>query len=297
MSRIGEILAWTLNRLFPALKMHRELLLAKSSVAANQKWAYDEALRIYPYFGAYWDLAGKLVLDLGTGLGGKLPFYIESGARTVCGVDIEMQAVDIAQRYVDSLGLSRSVLLVAADAATLPFRSNIFDVIISINTFEHITRVEQALHECHRVLKPGGIALLFLPPYYSPWGPHLELWIHFPWPHLLFSEKTLMRVAAREDAQLRLSQRFVDISPSQWVWDASRIPNVNYLTLKRFLGIVSKTGFSIKQITLLPVGYEFLRSRSLIKQALLSILRVMTSLPFLQEVVVTKIACVLQKTA
>lgn len=294
MSRIGECLAWALNRLFPTLKMHRELQRAKISVAANQKWAYDEALRIYPYFDAYWDLKGKMVLDLGTGLGGKLPFYVESGARTVFGVDIDAQAANIAQKYVYSLGLSRNVLLTVADAAALPFCNNAFDVIISINTFEHIAMVEQALCECHRVLKPGGIALLFLPPYYSPWGPHLELWIHFPWPHLLFSEKTLMKVAAREDARLRLSQNFVNTS--HWVWDTSCIPNVNCMTLRQFRSIVSKTGFSIKQITLLPVGYEFLRSRSLIKRTLLSLLRVMTSLPFLQEVVVTKIACVLQKT-
>lgn len=293
MSKMGEILAQALNRLFPPLKMHRELRRAKASVAANQRWAYEEALRIYPYFSPYWDyLFGKTILDLGTGLGGKLPFYIESGARFVFGVDIDEEAISLAQAHIQSLGLSKRVLLVTADAAALPFCNDTFDAIISINTFEHIAMVEQALHECYRVLRPGGFAFLFLPPYYSPWGPHLELWIHFPWPHLLFSEKTLMRIAAREDARLRMSSEFANLTPVQW--DADCVPNVNRITLQRFRSILSKTDFSIKQIILLPVGYEFLRSRKSLKPIFFA-MRMMTSLPLLQEVVVTKISCVLQK--
>lgn len=295
MSKIGEWLAWTLNRLFPPLNMHKELRWAKTSVKANQQWAYEEALRIYSYFGAYWNFTGKLVLDLGTGLGGKLRFYLESGARTVFGIDINEDSINISQQLMRSLGLSRSVLLLVADAAALPFCSSAFDVIVSINTFEHIMRVEQALRECYRVLKPGGIALLFLPPYYSPWGPHLELWVHFPWPHIFFSEKTLMKVVAREEARLRLSQEFVGMATHCWDRNISQIPDVNRITLRQFRGMVSKVGFSVKQVILLPVGYEFLRSGGFPKRALLSLLNIMASLPFLQEVVVTKIACVLQK--
>jgi len=292
---IGEWIAYTLNRLFPLLRMHRDLISAKTNIEANHRWAYCEAQRIFPHFGAYWGLEGKLVLDIGTGLGGKLPFYIESGAKAVIGIDISEQSVGIAKEYICSLGLSRAVFLSVADAANLPFRDNTFDAIVSINTFEHIERVKEALLECYRVLKPEGIAFLFLPPYYSPWGPHLEPWIHFPWPHLFFSEKTLMKIVAREDARLCLSPKFIGARSPLSIQDARRIPDVNHLTFMRFHRMVLQSGFFIKQIALLPVGYEFLNSANPVRRAILLLLRTMTSIPFLQEVVVTKMAYVIQK--
>jgi SAM-dependent methyltransferase len=297
MMSIGEWLALALNRLFPPLQMHLELRFAKTDIEANHRWAYEEAQRICPYFGPYWEIKKKLVLDIGTGLGGKLPFYIESGARTVIGIDINEQCVKLAKEFIQSMDLSKVVFLLVADAAALPFSDNIFDAIVSINTFEHIERVEEALHESYRVLKPDGISFVFLPPYYSPWGPHLELWIHFPWPHLIFSERTLMKVVAREESRLCLSAKFIGADSNQRIWDAPWIPYVNRLTFMRFHRMVLQAGFSIKKVTLLPVGYKALSSRSLIKQAILSSLKIMTSIPFLQEVVITKMAYVIQKPA
>ncbi len=183
MSRLGELVAYTLNRLFPPLAMHRKLQIAKSRIEANQQWAYEEATRICPYFYPYWELRGKRVLDVGTGLGGKLPFYTEEGAAFLVGVDLDKTSVHIAREYLNRLGLSGAkniVTVTVADAVALPFRSNSFDVVISINTFEHILEVEKALWECYRILRPGGLVFLHFPPYYSPWGPHLESWIHFP---------------------------------------------------------------------------------------------------------------------
>lgn len=297
MGKISERTAQILNRLFPPLKIHQELLEAKTSIEANQQWAYKEAVRIFPYFDTYWNPKGKSVLDIGTGLGGKLPFYIESGAQIVFGVDINEKAIGAAQKLVRLRNLSASVSLAAADAATLPFRDSTFDIIVSINTFEHIIKIEQALKECYRVLKPTGIALLFLPPYYSPWGPHLELWIHFPWPHLFFSEETLMKVAAREDYKFKIRQRFLEVNQPSWTWSVSKIPDLNRVTIAQFRHMISRSGFVLKQIMLLPVGYEFLRSRRILRYSLLPLLRIMTSIPLLQEIIVTKIACVLQKTA
>jgi SAM-dependent methyltransferase len=185
--------------------------------------------------------------------------------------------------------------VVASDAADLPFRDGSFDTVVSINTFEHISRVEEALRECHRVLRPSGLAFLHLPPYYSPWGPHLENWIHFPWPHLLFSEKTLMRVAAREDTRRHLGQRFVEAARIDWTRGDEQVPDVNRVTLRRFRRMVSRAGFSILQFRLLPVGHEFLSSGSPLKQLSLSLLEAMARIPLLQEIVVTKMVYVLQK--
>jgi SAM-dependent methyltransferase len=296
---IGEWLAWNLNRLFPTLSIHKELRKAKSSTRANQHWAYEDARHVSRQFEPHWDLAGRKVLNVGHGLGGKLPFYTEEGARSVVGIDINEQSTHIAQRHIFSLGLAdgaeEGVFLAVADASRLPFRDGSFDMVVSINTFEHIMQLEEALEDCYRVLAPGGRALLYLPPYYSPWGPHLENWIHFPWPHLIFSDRTLLRVAAREDARLQLNRDFVAAAQIDWTEEAQRIPDVNRVTLRQFRSMIARAGFSVVEFKLLPVGYDALRSGPPLRLLALSLLNVLTGVPLLQEVVVTKIACVLEK--
>lgn len=298
MSRFGVWLAWRLNRLFPPLGIHRELQVAKSGIEANQRWAYDEAGRVCRQFEPYWNLQGKRVLDLGHGLGGKLPFYLEAGARSLVGVDVSVSSTRIAAQHVRSLGLDRGearAALSVADGARMPFGDSSFDVIVSINVFEHIERVEGAVQECHRVLKPGGLAFLHLPPYCSAWGPHLENWIHFPWPHLMFSDRTLIEVAAREDARLGLDRQFLESARIDWSACADRIPGVNRVKLREFHRMVGAAGFQILQLRLLPFAYEFLGSGSPLKKLLRSLLDGLVRVPLLQEIVVTKMVYVLQK--
>lgn len=49
---------------------------------------------------------------------------------------------------------------VAGDAHRLPFADDVFEAIISFNTFEHLRDPALAAKELHRVLKPGGRLLL-----------------------------------------------------------------------------------------------------------------------------------------
>jgi ubiquinone/menaquinone biosynthesis C-methylase UbiE len=296
-SKLGEYLAWQLNHAFPTLAIHRSLEGAKRNVAANQQWAYEEARRIVPAFEPYWDLRGKHILDIGTGLGGKLPFYVEAGAKAVTGIDINAQSLCTAHNHIIAHGLSSALRLVRCDAAQLPFPNNSFDAIVSINVFEHIERVECAVQEAYRVLEPGGIAFLHLPPYFSAWGAHLENWIHFPWPHLLFSERTLMRVAAREDARQHLSRQFVEAARIDWQASRDRIPDVNHVTLHHFRQMVRRAGFTILQLRVLPIGYDFLKSAdSAPKRFTRWVLNSATHTPLLREVIITKMVYILQKT-
>jgi ubiquinone/menaquinone biosynthesis C-methylase UbiE len=302
MSKLSEQIAWGLNQVFHPLSIHQELEIAKSNVEANQQWAYNEAQRIKQAFEPYWDLKGLCVLDIGTGLGGKLPFYVEMGAKAVTGIDISFKSVRTSYQHVDSLGLTAtdhaSVSLAVTDAACLPFLDNTFDAIVSINVFEHIKQLEAAIHEAYRVLKPGGTAFLHLNPYYSPWGPHLENWIHFPWPHLLFSDRTLLHVAARQDTQDRLNAKFVQAAKIDWEAAGDRIPDVNRVTLRRFHALVKQAGFSIQQLELLPVGYDNLKNHSsIIRRAAFQLLRLGAHIPLLQEIIVTKMVYVLRKSA
>ncbi len=52
---------------------------------------------------------------------------------------------------------------VNADAAALPFADRAFDVVIANHSLEHIVRLEEALHEIARVIKPEGSLIVTVP--------------------------------------------------------------------------------------------------------------------------------------
>lgn len=65
--------------------------------------------------------------------------------------------------------------LVAA-AEYLPYRSNLFDTIVSNEVIEHVTNDRAAAAEIVRVLKPGGRAVIFAPNRWYPFETHGHYW-------------------------------------------------------------------------------------------------------------------------
>lgn len=52
---------------------------------------------------------------------------------------------------------------VRQDATKMPFRTGGFDLVICCDTLEHIPDDRAAIAEIHRVLRPGGVAILTVP--------------------------------------------------------------------------------------------------------------------------------------
>ena len=50
-----------------------------------------------------------------------------------------------------------------ADICNLPFKDNVYDVILCNHVLEHIPDDTKAMKELFRVLKPGGMAILQIP--------------------------------------------------------------------------------------------------------------------------------------
>ena len=101
------------------------------------------------------ELTGHLILDAGCGTGANLEFLSRFAAKDgrVIGTDISQTAL----AYCRERGHGE---LVEASIASLPFQSNLFDL---VTCFDVLVQLEgedvdlKAMHELHRVLKPGGL--------------------------------------------------------------------------------------------------------------------------------------------
>lgn len=95
------------------------------------------------------------VLDVGCGQG-----YILSGIKkqhtTLYGIDIQEPDIRVARNWVEGGHFC------LGDIRSLPYRSNAFDYLICTEVLEHVEG-DDVIKECHRVLKPGGVALITVP--------------------------------------------------------------------------------------------------------------------------------------
>jgi|SRR5688572_27621964 len=106
-------------------------------------------------------LAGESgrVLDLGCAAGYEITVLRAAGF-TVVGADYVHRMLLSSQRRFSkdpNVGLAR------ADAEYLPFAASSFDHVVCLGVLEYLPDYGRALAEVHRVLKPGGAAVLALP--------------------------------------------------------------------------------------------------------------------------------------
>jgi ubiquinone/menaquinone biosynthesis C-methylase UbiE len=96
-------------------------------------------------------LPGAAILDVGTGTG-IVPRALgaRAGDFALVGCDRSSGMLRVARARLPSLRL------VAADAASLPFRDAVFDVATAGFLFSHLADCAAGLAEVRRLLKPGG---------------------------------------------------------------------------------------------------------------------------------------------
>ena len=104
---------------------------------------------------------GQRALDLAGGTGDLsrllAPVVGPAGAVVLCDVNASMLAVG-RDRVIDA-GLA-NVETVRADAEALPFEAESFDSVVIAFGLRNLTDKERGLREMHRVLRPGGTAVV-----------------------------------------------------------------------------------------------------------------------------------------
>jgi len=99
------------------------------------------------------------IYDLGCGTGRHLVFLAREGFE-VHGTDISERGLEFASKWLKREGLQAE--LKQADMTSIPYPEGFFDAVISIYVIYHNTlaNMKKTIAEIHRVLRPGGLALL-----------------------------------------------------------------------------------------------------------------------------------------
>ncbi len=121
------------------------------------KWM---ANKLFPAFIPYFP-SSPYILEIGTGQGlgaiflaGKLkdPRFV--------AIDYERDMVRAAIKNVRKSGLQERIRVEWGNAASLNFKDNSFDAVVSITVLHHVPDYEKAVAEAARVLKLGGIFMI-----------------------------------------------------------------------------------------------------------------------------------------
>ena len=106
--------------------------------------------------------AGQQVLDLAGGTGDlALKFAAKVGdSGSVTLADLSADMLDVGRRRLLDSGVLKGVCYVQADAESLPFPENSFDLISIAFGLRNVTVKERALESMFRVLRPGGQMLI-----------------------------------------------------------------------------------------------------------------------------------------
>ena len=99
------------------------------------------------------------VLEIGCGLGTDGAQFAKAGAHYT-GIDLTDAAVNLARRRFEIFNLHGSFCV--GDAERLDFPDNSFDLVYSHGVLHHTPDTQAAVREIHRVLRPGGRAIVML---------------------------------------------------------------------------------------------------------------------------------------
>lgn len=104
--------------------------------------------------------AGNVVLDLACGSGYGASILSQVPQAVVYGGDINAATIAACKaEWPDN----ERVHFETMDATKLRFDDNFFDVIVSLETIEHLTAYREMIAEFARVMKVGGIAIISTP--------------------------------------------------------------------------------------------------------------------------------------
>jgi SAM-dependent methyltransferase len=178
------------------------------------------------------EIAGKVVIDFGCGWGEEAVDIAQHGAQKVIGLDLRERLLESARETARSAGVSD----ICTFATSTEEKA---DVIMSLDAFEHFDDPAQILKIMRGLLKPDGrVIAMFGPTWYHPLGGHQ--FSVFPWSHLLFTEKALIRW--RSHFKSDGATRFNEVEGG-----------LNQMSISRFERLIAESDFEFESLEAVPI--------------------------------------------
>ena len=134
-------------------------MIVERLVPGDIEWRKHIASHLQRYRFASQFVRGKRVLDAGCGVGYGCSFLAKAGALDVVGVDIDKDALALAEERF----AYPSVRFIRDDCQAMDLVEGRFDVIIALESFEHFADVRRFLGRVAQLLCPGGVFVCSTP--------------------------------------------------------------------------------------------------------------------------------------
>ena len=127
------------------------------------EYRFDK-LNYLPRLVAFSGYSGKNLLEIGCGAGIDLVRFAVGGAN-VTGIDLSQTAIDLACKNMEQHGQNGDLQVMNGES--MGFRDSMFDVVYAHGVLQYTADTERMIAEIHRVLRPGGEAILMVYNKYS----------------------------------------------------------------------------------------------------------------------------------
>jgi demethylmenaquinone methyltransferase / 2-methoxy-6-polyprenyl-1,4-benzoquinol methylase len=143
-----ETKAIYVRRLFETIADRYDLITVLLSYGQDRRWKKQLVAAAGP-------LRDCQALDLACGTG-DIAFGLAGGGARVVGLDLTPRMLQLARAKPEAAGVRA---FVAGDMMALPFATARFDVVTTGYGLRNVPRLEPAIDEIRRVLRPGGLLL------------------------------------------------------------------------------------------------------------------------------------------
>jgi ubiquinone/menaquinone biosynthesis C-methylase UbiE len=127
------------------------------------EYRYDK-LKYLPRLVDFSSYKGKNLLEVGCGPGIDMVRFARGGAK-VTGIDLSKTALDLACSNLEQSGQNADLQVMSGEC--MQFADNTFDVVYAHGVLQYTADTEKMIAEIHRVLRPGGEAIMMVYNKYS----------------------------------------------------------------------------------------------------------------------------------